>query len=62
MAPISRDSLHAAYHSIRDLMREIASHFPAEIERTARRAKDAARDLAGGNSVLANLLHLYRAD
>jgi 1-deoxy-D-xylulose-5-phosphate synthase len=43
------------YHSIRDLMREVASHFPAEIERTARRAKDAARDLMGGNSVFSQL-------
>ena len=43
------------YHSIRDLMREVASHFPVEIERTARRAKDAARDLMGGNSVFSQL-------
>ena len=43
------------YHSIRDLMREVASHFPVGIERTARRAKDAARDLMGGNSVFSQL-------
>ena len=30
-------------------MREFASHFPVEIERTACRAKDAARDLVGGS-------------
>ena len=43
------------YHSIRDLVREVASRFPAEIERTARRAKDAARDLIGANSVFSQL-------
>jgi len=43
------------YHSIRDLVREVASRFPAELERTARRAKDAARDLMGGNSVFSQL-------
>ncbi|NBW04387.1 MAG: 1-deoxy-D-xylulose-5-phosphate synthase, partial [Alphaproteobacteria bacterium] len=48
---LSRLITSQPFHSIRDLMREVASHFPAEIERTARRAKDAARDLIGGNSV-----------
>ncbi len=52
---LSRLITSRPYHSIRDLMREVASHFPAEIERTARRAKDAARDLMGGNSVFSQL-------
>jgi 1-deoxy-D-xylulose-5-phosphate synthase len=43
------------YHSIKDLVREVARRFPAEIERTARRAKDAARDLIGANSVFSQL-------
>ena len=52
---LSRLITSRPYHSIRDLMREVASHFPVEIERTARRAKDAARDLMGGNSVFSQL-------
>ena len=52
---LSRLITSRPYHSIRDLMREVASHFPVEIERTARRAKDAARDLIGGNSVFSQL-------
>jgi 1-deoxy-D-xylulose-5-phosphate synthase len=52
---LSRLITSQPYHSIRDLMREVASHFPAEFERTARRAKDAARDLIGGNSVFSQL-------
>jgi len=52
---LSRLITSQPFHSIRDLMREVASHFPAEIERTARRAKDAARDLIGGNSVFSQL-------
>ena len=52
---LSRLITSRPYHSIRDLMREVASHFPVGIERTARRAKDAARDLMGGNSVFSQL-------
>ena len=52
---LSRLITSEPYHSIRDLMREVASRFPAEIERTARRAKDAARDLIGANSVFSQL-------
>jgi len=43
------------FHSIRDLMREVASRFPAEMERTARRARDIARDVISGNSVFSQL-------
>ena len=52
---LSRLITSEPYHSIRDLVREVASRFPAEIERTARRAKDAARDLIGANSVFTQL-------
>ena len=52
---LSRLITSEPYHSIRDLVREVASRFPAEIERTARRAKDAARDLIGVNSVFSQL-------
>ena len=52
---LSRLITSEPYHSIRDLVREVARRFPAEIERTARRAKDAARDLIGANSVFSQL-------
>ena len=52
---LSRLITSEPYHSIRDLVREVASRFPAELERTARRAKDAARDLIGANSVFSQL-------
>ena len=52
---LSRLITSAPYHSIRDLVREVASRFPAEIERTARRARDVARDLIGANSVFSQL-------
>jgi 1-deoxy-D-xylulose-5-phosphate synthase len=52
---LSRLITSEPYHSIKDLVREVARRFPAEIERTARRAKDAARDLIGANSVFSQL-------
>ena len=52
---LSRLITSEPYHSIRDLVREVASRFPAEVERTARRAKDVARDLIGANSVFSQL-------
>ena len=52
---LSRLITSEPYHSIKDLVREVARRFPAEIERTARRAKDAARDLIGTNSVFSQL-------
>jgi 1-deoxy-D-xylulose-5-phosphate synthase len=52
---LSRLITSEPYHSIKDLVREVARRFPAEIERTARRAKDAARDLVGANSVFSQL-------
>jgi 1-deoxy-D-xylulose-5-phosphate synthase len=52
---LSRLITSEPFHSIRDLVREVTSKFPAEIERTARRAKDIARDLIGVNSVFSQL-------
>ena len=43
------------YQSIRDLVKEVASRFPAELEKTARRAKDLARDLVSGHSLFSEL-------
>ena len=56
---LSRLITSEPFHSIRDLMREVASKFPAEIERTARRAKDVARDMISGNSVFSQLGFLH---
>ena len=44
-----------SYQSIRDLVKQVASRFPAEIEKTARRAKDLARDLVSGHSLFSEL-------
>lgn len=56
---LSRLITSEPFHSIRDLMREVASRFPAEVERTARRARDAARDMISGNSVFSQLGFLH---
>ncbi|MEC7049808.1 MAG: 1-deoxy-D-xylulose-5-phosphate synthase N-terminal domain-containing protein, partial [Pseudomonadota bacterium] len=56
---LSRLITSEPFHSIRDLMREVASRFPAEIERTARRAREAARGLISGNSVFSQLGFLH---
>lgn len=56
---LSRLITSEPFHSIRDLMREVASKFPAEIERTAHRAREAARDLIGGNSIFSQLGFLH---
>ena len=56
---LSRLITSEPFHSIRDLMREVASKFPVEIERTARRAREAARDLISGNSVFSQLGFLH---
>ena len=40
---LSRLITSEPFHSIRDLMREVAAKFPAEIERTARRAREVPR-------------------
>ncbi len=56
---LSRLITSEPFHSIRDLMREVTNKFPAEIERTARRAKDIARELISGNSVFSQLGFLH---
>ena len=56
---LSRLITSEPFHSIRDLMREVAAKFPAKIERTARRAREAARDLISGNSVFSQLGFLH---
>ena len=56
---LSRLITSEPFHSIRDLMREVAAKFPAEIERPARRAREAARDLISGNSVFSQLGFLH---
>ena len=43
------------YRSIRDLVREVTSRFPAEIEKTAKRAKNLARDIVSGHSLFSEL-------
>ena len=43
------------YQSIRDLVREVTSRFPAEIEKTAKRAKNLARDIVSGHSLFSEL-------
>ena len=43
------------FHSIRGLVKEVASRFPAEVERTAKRAKNLARDIVSGHSLFSEL-------
>ncbi len=43
------------FHSIRGLVKEVASRFPTEIEQTAKRAKNLARELVGGHSLFNEL-------
>ena len=43
------------FHSIRGIVKEVASRFPAEIERTAKRAKNLARDIVSGHSLFSEL-------
>ena len=48
---------------IRDLMREVASHFLLKLNGLPAGPKDAARDLIGGNSVFSlTWFYAYRAD
>ena len=43
------------FHSIRGIVKEVASRFPAEVERTAKRAKNLARELVSGHSLFNEL-------
>ena len=47
------------YHSIRGLVKQVASRFPSEIERTARRARDIAREVVSGHSLFSELGFFY---
>ena len=43
------------YQSIRGIMKEVASRFPAEIEQTARRAHSLAKEIVGAQSLFSQL-------
>ena len=47
------------FHSIKGMVTEVASRFPSEIEQTARRARNLARDLVGGHSLFSELGFFY---
>ena len=47
------------FHSIKGMVKEVASRFPTEIEQTARRARNLARDLVGGHSLFSELGFFY---
>ena len=43
------------YQSIRNLVKEVAGRFPAEIEKSARRVENVARDVISGHSLFSEL-------
>ncbi len=47
------------FHSIRALAKQVTSHFPAEIERGAKRAEDMARGIMGGGNIFSQLGFFY---
>ena len=47
------------FHSIKGMVKEVASRFPSEIEQTAKRARNLARDLVGGHSLFSELGFFY---
>lgn len=47
------------FHSIRDFVKDMTRHFPSEIEKTAMRAHDIARDLVGGHNLFSQLGFFY---
>jgi len=47
------------FHSIRELAKQVASRFPAEIERTAKRAEEMARGLVGSSTIFSQLGFFY---
>ncbi len=47
------------FHSIRELAKQVTSHFPAEIERQAKRAEDMARGIIGGGNIFSQLGFFY---
>ena len=52
------------YQSIRGIMKEVASRFPAEIEQTAKRAHSLAKEIVGAQSLFSQLgfLHIGPVD
>ena len=47
------------FHSIRELAKQVASRFPAEIERTAKRAEEMARGFVGSSTIFSQLGFFY---
>ena len=47
------------FNSIKGIVKEVASRFPSEIEKTARRARNLARDIVGGHSLFSELGFSY---
>lgn len=47
------------FHSIRELAKQVASRFPAEIERTAKRAEEMARGIVGSGTIFSQLGFFY---
>ena len=47
------------FHSIRELAKQVASRFPAEVERTAKRAEEMARGIVGGSTIFSQLGFFY---
>ena len=47
------------FHSIRELAKQVASRFPAEVERTAKRAEEMARGFVGGSTIFSQLGFFY---
>ena len=46
-------------NSIRELAKQVASHFPSEIEKAAKRADEFARNMVGGGTIFNNLGMYY---
>ena len=47
------------FHSIRELAKQVASRFPAEVERTAKRAEEMARGFVGSSTIFSQLGFFY---
>ena len=47
------------FHSIRELAKQVASRFPAEFERTAKRAEEMARGIVGSSTIFSQLGFFY---
>ena len=47
------------FHSMRELAKQVASRFPSEIEKTAKRAEEMARGLVGSSTIFSQLGFFY---